>query len=84
MGWCDSDWLCGTVYDRDTFEARPPPPCPLPPPGHHPPVLPGKCRFNASAGKCDFFPNKTSKQQAQHEYACIPVKKHKLECYGLY
>ena len=63
MGWCDSSWWCGTAYDRDTYEARPPPSCPLPPPGTQPPVLPGQCRFNVSAGKCDFFPNSTSKQE---------------------
>lgn len=62
-GWCDY-WGCGTTYDRDTDKARPPPPCPLPPPGTQPwpPVLPGQCKFNVSVERCDFFPNSTSKQ----------------------
>lgn len=63
MGWCDYSWLCGTTYDRDTDEARPPPSCPMPPPGHHPPVQPGTCRFNTSVGHCNFT-RYTSKHHA--------------------
>ena len=59
VGWCDDIWLCGTVYDKEIYEAGPPPPCPPPPPNHHPPVKPGMCKFNISSGKCSFFPNDT-------------------------
>ena len=61
IGWCDYNWLCGTVYEKETYEAGPPPPCPPPPPNHHPPVQPGTCRFNDSSGRCNFFPNTTGK-----------------------
>ena len=61
LDWCEFNWLCGTVYDMETYHAGPPPPCPPPPPNYHPPVQPGTCRFNITSGKCNFFPNTTGK-----------------------
>ena len=59
LDWCQFYWLCGTVYDKETYQAGPPPPCPAPPPNYHPPVQPGTCRFNITSGNCNFFPNTT-------------------------
>ena len=51
---CQTSWSCGSEYDRQLYEARPPPACPFPGDNYVPPTQPALCTFNQQQGQCQF------------------------------